>query len=135
MSLYLEISNHKINRILKFYEEIKEISKNDLTINEELKQLDLKRVQTILDSPNYAFWVIFGDGKFDYGEGEIENSDIVVKIKTPLFRQILEQKKSALTEFTKKNMQIQGDIQYAVVYFDFLNYSLDYIKDIRGESK
>ena len=113
---------------MKYYKKMKEISHNVPTINEELEELDLKRVQIILDSPSYIFWTIFGNRKFDYGEGGIDNSDIIVKCKFSLFRQILKQKKSALTEFTKKNMQIQGDIQYAVVYFDFLNYSLDFIK-------
>ena len=124
----MEIKPQKIDRILKYYKKMKEISHNVSTINEELEQLDAKRVQIILNSPYYIFWTIFGNGKFDYGEGGIDNSDIIVKCKFSLFRQILKQKKSALTEFTKKNMQIQGDIQYAVVYFDFLNYSLDFIK-------
>ena len=129
----MEIKSRKINGILKHYKKITETSRNNITINEELEQLDLKRVQIILTAPDYAFWVNFGNGKFDYREGEIKNPDILVKCKTSLLRQILKQKKFALTEFTKKNMQIQGDIQYAVVYFDFLNYSTDFIKNNVGE--
>lgn len=129
----MEIKSRKINGILKYYKKITETSKNNKTINEELEQLDLKRVQIILTAPDYTFWVNFGNGKFDYGDGEIKNPDIFVKCKTSLFRQILKQKKFALTEFTKKNMNIQGDIQYAVVYFDFLNYSSDFIKNNGGK--
>ena len=77
--------------------------------------------------------MIFGNGKFDYGEGEIQDIDILVKCNAHLMLQILNQKRSYLTEFVKKNLQIQGDIQYGVVYFDFLNYSLDMSKNKGGE--
>ena len=129
----MELRTEEINEIFEIYEKIKQISKNNTIIEEELDQLITKKVQTSLNLPDFSYWVIFGNGKFDYGEGEIQDIDILVKCNTHLMLQILNQKRSYLTEFVKKGLQIQGDIQYGVVYFDFLNYSLDMSKNKGGE--
>jgi ubiquinone biosynthesis protein UbiJ len=121
----LEIKTQKIDGILKFYEKIKNLSKSNTIIKKELVELNLKKVQVILNSPHYTYWVIFGNGIFNYGKGEIENADIIVKSKFSLMKKILNQKKMPHTEFVKKNLQVEGDVQYAVVYFDFINFALD----------
>jgi hypothetical protein len=124
----LEIKTQKIDGILKFYEKIKDLSKSNTIIKEELFELNLKKVQIILNTPHYTYWVIFGNGMFEYGKGEIENADIIVKCKYSLMKKILNQNKMPHTEFVKKNLLVEGDVQYAVVYFDFINYTLDHYK-------
>jgi len=111
--------------ILKIYHGFQELSEENLEFHEELDLLKSTIIQTILDNPDFKFWVKFGNGEFIYGKGEREGASVYVKSSQNVMSDILTGNTSVFNEFFNGRLKIEGDLQYAVVYFDLLGLALE----------
>jgi hypothetical protein len=118
--------NKSLTKVYKNYE-ILSVESEELL--KELKDLKYNVVQTKLSNPELSYWVKFGEGKLQYGRGEIEDADIFITCSHKLMLNILMGNSDALSEFVNGNLKVDGDLQYSVVYFDLLKLLLDINKE------
>jgi hypothetical protein len=119
------------------------VNKSIMKSNKALEQLALKNnefyqelgffkkniVQTKLYNSNFNYWVIFGEGEFKCGKGEIEGANISIICPQKTMNQILLGNVDAYSEFLEGNIKFEGDLQYGVVYFDLLKLGLEINKE------
>lgn len=136
---YLSISefvceNCCINKtIMNINEKFEELSLNNEEFKDELSYFKENIVQFKLNYNNFNYWVKFGNGTYTCGKGEIENPSLVVRCPQKTMHQILKGKIEPANQFLIGDLKIEGDIQYAVVYFDLLKLGLDINIDLGGK--
>jgi putative sterol carrier protein len=87
-------------------------------------------VQTKLFNSDFNYWVVFGEGEFKCGKGEIEGANISITCPQKTMNQILLGEADAYSEFLAGNVKVEGDLQYVVVYFDLLKLGLEINKEL-----
>ncbi|MFX0081058.1 MAG: SCP2 sterol-binding domain-containing protein [Candidatus Hodarchaeota archaeon] len=111
--------------IMEVFYGFERLSEENLEFREELDALKLNVVQTTLGDPDFKYWVKFGNGEFKCGKGEIEGATINVNCSNKVMSDILAGNKFVFREFLEGNLKIEGDLQYAVVYFDLLGLAAE----------
>jgi putative sterol carrier protein len=117
-------------KIMKSNKNLEELARNSNEFYQELGFFKKNIVQTKLYNSDFKYWVIFGDGKFKCGKGEIEGATIVITSPQKTMNQILLGNLDAYSEFLAGNVKIEGDLQYAVVYFDLLKLGLEISREL-----
>jgi hypothetical protein len=124
-------TNKKIMSIAKSIEHLS--VKND-EFADELGVFKKNIVQTNLSDSNFNYWVKFGEGEFKCGKGEIDHANIKVSSSQETMDQLLSGNTDAFKEFIGGNLKIEGDLQYAVVYFDLLRLAFEINSENGGVS-
>ena len=114
--------NNSIMKILRNYENL---SLESQEFHEELNELKQNIVQTKLNKPDFTYWVEFGNGVFKYGKGENSKANIHISCPQEVMTRILMGHAPSLSEILRDDVNIDGNLQYAVVYFDLLNLALE----------
>ncbi len=106
--------------IMKSNKALEQLSVESNEFSQELSFFKKNIVQTKLYNSDFNYWVIFGEGEFKCGKGEIEGANISIIIPQKTMNQILLGNVDAYSEFLAGNIKFEGDLQYGVVYFDLL---------------
>lgn len=115
--------------IIEIYNRFESLSEKNVEFHEELEALKLNTIQTTLTDPDFKYWVKFGGGVFKCGKGEIESPTINVICSQKVMRDFLVGNYSIFREFFNGNIKIEGDLQYAVVYFDLLGLAAEIMNE------
>lgn len=118
--------------IMKINNAIEQLSIENKEFIEELGEFKESIIQTDLNNSGFKYWVKFGEGKFKYGKGEIEGAPILVSCAQKTMNRILMGNVDVFSEFLTGNLKIEGDLQYAVVYFDFIRLAQEINKEMGG---
>ena len=118
--------------IMKINKTIERLSVENEEFNEELGLIKKNIVQNTLFNSDFKYWVEFGGGEFKFGKGEVDGAAIIVSCPQKTMNQILSGKLDFLNEFFNGELKIEGDLQYAVVYFDLLKLALEINKEMGG---
>ncbi|MFX1525905.1 MAG: SCP2 sterol-binding domain-containing protein [Promethearchaeota archaeon] len=113
------------NSIMEIFYGFETLAEQNLEFREELERLKTNIVQITHSNPDFKYWVQFGNGKFKCGKGEIEGATITINCLQNVMRDILAGTRFAFSEFVDGNLKIEGDLQYAVVYFDMLGLAAE----------
>ena len=113
---------------------IEYLSVNNEEFNNELGAFKENIVQTKLNDSNFSYWVKFGEGEFKCGKGEIDGASIIVSCPQETMNQLLSGNTDAFSEFLGGNLKIEGDLQYAVVYFDLIKLASEINTEVGGIS-
>ncbi|MFX1379160.1 MAG: SCP2 sterol-binding domain-containing protein [Promethearchaeota archaeon] len=116
--------------IMKSNKALEHLAKKSNEFYKELSFFKKNIVQTKLDNSDFKYWVTFGDGEFKCGKGDIEGATIFITSPEKTMNQILLGNLDAYSEFLTGNVKIEGDMQYAVVYFDLLKLGLEIKKEL-----
>lgn len=116
--------------IMEIFHGFERLSEENLEFRQELDNLKTIIVQTKLENPDFAYWVEFGNGKFKFGKGEISGATIDIICSQKVMSDILVGKKVSFREFFKGTLKMEGDLQYAVVYFDLLGLASEINREI-----
>ncbi len=119
--------------ILNIYNNYELLSVENEEFRLELDLLKRNIVQMNIPDTGFKYWVKFGEGKFNYGKGEIEGADIFVSSSHEIMNGILNGELDAKTEYLSGNIKLKGDLQYIVLYFDLLNLALEINREVRGD--
>ena len=117
---------------MKINKTIERLSVENEEFNEELGLIKKNIVQNTLFNSDFKYWVEFGGGEFKFGKGEVDGAAIIVSCPQKTMNQILSGKLDFLNEFFNGELKIEGDLQYAVVYFDLLKLALEINKEMGG---
>lgn len=111
--------------IMEIYNGFQRLSEENLEFRQELNALKTSVIQTTLVNPDFKFWVKFGNGKFTSGKGEIEGATVKVNCSQELMSGILAGSRFVYSEKMQGNLKLEGNLQYAHVYFDLLGLAAE----------
>jgi hypothetical protein len=117
-------------KIMESNKNFEQLAKENDEFFRELGFLKKNIVQTKLFNSDFNYWVVFGEGEFKYGKGEIEGANIFITCPQKTMNQILLGNADAYSEFFAGNIKFEGDLQYGVVYFDLLKLGLEISKEL-----
>ncbi|QEE16485.2 SCP2 sterol-binding domain-containing protein [Promethearchaeum syntrophicum] len=115
--------------IMEIFNGFERLAKENLEFREELEELKTTFVQISLSNPDFTYWVEFGNCKFKVGWGEISNATIKIRCSQDVWSKILSGKAVSFIEFFKRNLKIEGDLQYGVLYLDLLELASEISQD------
>jgi len=118
--------------IMNITKSIEHLSIENEEFNDELSVYNRKIVQNKLNDSDFNYWVKFGEGDFKCGKGEMDGATILVSCPQEIMNQILLGTSDAFSEFLSGNLKLEGDLQYAVVYFDLIKLALEINSEIGG---
>ena len=111
--------------IMKIFRNYGSLPVENQEFHEELNELKQTIVQTKLSKPDFTYWVEFGNGVFKCGKGENSKANIHISCPQEVMTRILMGHAPSLSEILRDDVNIDGNLQYAVVYFDLLNLALE----------
>ena len=121
----------KNRKMMTINKSIERLSIENEEFNDELSVIKKNTVQTNLDDSDFSYWVTFGQGEYNYGRGKIEGANIRVTCPQDTMNQILSGDTDVFSEFFAGRLKIEGNLQYAIVYFELINLALE-INSERG---
>ena len=99
---------------------------------EELTFFKKTVIQTNTPNSDFKFWVEFGNGVYLSDKGVKDNPLVIFTCPQKNMNQILEGELSPFNEYFNGNLKIEGDLQYALVFFDIVRLALEINKEIGG---
>lgn len=118
--------------IMKLNKKIKQLSIESKEFKKELSYFKRNLVQAKVNNSNLNFWVEFGDGVYLWGKGIKEHPSITINSSQEIMYRIFKGNFVPFKSALNKNLKIEGDIQYALVFFDLINLANQIIQEPRG---
>ena len=122
----------RVGELLRVNKTIGQLALENEEFKEELDYFDKKIVQAKVPNSDFSYWVEFGNGVYLSDKGLKENPTVTLNCPQNSMNQILKGNISPFTEFFNGNLKIEGDIQYALVYFDLVKLGLEINKEVGG---
>ena len=114
---------------LEFFAKVKKLAEENEELKEELEDLDEIRAQNIITDANFKFWIKLGDGKFDYGEGEIENPSFTMSCTAAIMTGIGTGEVDATSAYMAGDLVIEGNLQDAIAYGEITGVARDILEE------
>ena len=107
-------------------------SKELIAENEELREdymdLEINVVLTISDFDK-QFWIRIKDADFDFGEGDIENASFRLTANMLTMAKLIYGEMDATSAYMAGDISIEGNLQDALAFNDFLEIGLEEFED------
>ena len=120
------------NNIMKMNKNIEKLSIENEEFKEELTYFKKNIVQAKIPNSDFNFWVEFGNGVYLCDKGVKSDPSIVVTCPQKTMHQIFKGSLEPFGAFLSGNLKIEGDLQYAVAFFDLLKLASEINKETRG---
>ncbi|MFW9952770.1 MAG: SCP2 sterol-binding domain-containing protein [Candidatus Thorarchaeota archaeon] len=118
--------------IIKLNRKIERLSLENEEFREELTFFKKNLVQTKINNSDFSFWVEFGNGVYLCDKGVKENPSIIITTSQETMLQIFKGSVEPFGAFLSGTLKIEGDLQYAVVFFDLLKLASEISKETGG---
>ncbi len=119
--------------ILKLNKTIERLSLENEEFKEELTFFKKNVIQTKIPNSDFKFWTEFGNGVYLCDKGVKDNPSVTFICPQKTMILILEGKLEPFDEFFNGNLKIEGDLQYALVFFDIIKLASEINKETGGE--
>jgi len=110
---------------LKMYEFIKQVVEEDEDLKEELEDMDETKVQMIVTDANYKYYVILGEGKFDYAEGEVDDPGVTMSATGATWAGLAAGELDSTSAYMSGDLVIEGNLQDAIAYGEVLSMAME----------
>lgn len=114
-------------------EALKQLAVENEDIKEEIEDMDLTTVQFDWTDVGYKYWVKFGEGQVDYGEGEVEDPSVTMKATSTTWAGMGSGDIDATSAYMSGDLQIEGNLQDAIAYGEINGMVGDELKEMGGE--
>ncbi|MFX0076947.1 MAG: SCP2 sterol-binding domain-containing protein [Candidatus Hermodarchaeota archaeon] len=118
--------------IMKLNKDVEQLALKNDEFKEELAYFKPKIFQGRVFNSDFTFWVEFGDGVYKYDKGMKDNPAFTVTCSHKTMLKVFNGQLEAFAEFLNGNLKIQGDLQYAVAFFDLLKLAAEISKEQGG---
>lgn len=112
-------------------------SKELIADNEELKEdyLDeIINVQIIIsDYDNKTFWIRIKDADFDFGEGNIDDASFTITASLLTMSKLIYGENDAVSAYMAGDISVEGNLQDAIAFNEFLEIGLEEFEDLIEE--
>lgn len=118
--------------IMKINKTIELLSLENEEFKEELTFFKKNIIQTKILNSDFKFWAEFGNGVYLCDKGVKDNPSVTFTCPQKTMNLILEGNLEPFDEFFNGNLKIEGDLQYALVFFDIIKLALEIAKETGG---
>jgi putative sterol carrier protein len=120
-----EKGTSKPSDTLKMYEYVKQIAEEDEDLNEELEDMDETKVQLIVTDVKYKYYIILGEGKFNYAEGEIDDPSVTMSATAATWAGLATGELDSTSAYMSGDLVIDGNLQDAIAYGEILSMAME----------
>ncbi|MFX0178623.1 MAG: SCP2 sterol-binding domain-containing protein [Candidatus Hodarchaeota archaeon] len=120
----------KPENLLKIYEFVKQLSMENEELRDELEDIDEFSAQIAISEPDFKCWVKLGGGKFEYGEGEVEDPSYTLSCKQEIMGGMMQGEINSTNAYMAGDLSIVGNLQDAITYGEFLSLAMEISRDL-----
>ena len=119
-----EGGERKPSDALLLAEALKQLAVEDEDIKEEIEDIDLTVMQFVVTDTDYKYWIKFGEGQVDYGEGEAEDPSATMKASTVTWAGMASGEVDGTSAYMSGDLQIGGNIQDATMCAELIGLTI-----------
>ena len=120
----------KPENLLKIYEFVKQLSAENEELQEELEEINEFKAQIHISEPEFKCWVKLGDGKFDYGEGEIDDPAFTLACTQEIMGGMMQGDINSTSAYMSGDLKIDGSLQDSMAYGEFLSLAMELSQEL-----
>jgi putative sterol carrier protein len=120
----------KPENLLRIYEFVKQFSAENEELQEELEDINEFQAQIHISEPEFKCWVKLGDGKFDYGEGEIDNPAYTLSCTQEIMGGMMQGDIDSTSAYMAGDLTIEGSLQDSMSYGEFLRLAMELSREL-----
>jgi putative sterol carrier protein len=110
---------------LKLYEFIKQLATENEELKEELEDIDTVIVQQEVTDIDFRYWIKFGEGAADYGEGESADATVTMKATQATWAGLSSGEIDSTSAYMSGDLVIEGNLQDAIAYGEILGLAME----------
>ncbi|MFX1456366.1 MAG: SCP2 sterol-binding domain-containing protein [Promethearchaeota archaeon] len=115
---------------LKMYEFMKQLAEENEELKEELEDIDTIIVQQEVTDVNYVYWIKFGEGTVDYGEGPSDEASVTMKATQATWTGLSSGEIDSTSAYMSGDLVIEGNLQDAIAYGEILGLAMELGADL-----
>ncbi|MFX1375421.1 MAG: SCP2 sterol-binding domain-containing protein [Promethearchaeota archaeon] len=110
---------------LKLFEFIKQLGAENDELKEELEDIDVVIAQMEVTDIDYKYWVKFGEGVVEYGEGSNDNASVTMKATQATYTGLSSGEIDSTSAYMSGDLVIEGNLQDAIAYGEILSLATE----------
>jgi len=126
----MEVGMKEPEDILKLMELFKQISAEVDELQEELEDIDLFVGQMIISDKDFKWWVKMGEGVFEYGKGEGEDTSFTMNADWETMSGMMSGEIDGTSAYMSGDLQIEGNLQDTIAYGDYLSFVAEILENL-----
>ncbi len=115
--------------VLTLMELVKQVSGEVDDLKEELDDIDEFVGQMVITDKDFKYWLKIGDGKFDYGEGTVEDPSFTMSANWETMGGLMTGDVDGTSAYMSGDLQIEGNLQDTMAYGEFLGLVMETIQE------
>jgi putative sterol carrier protein len=115
--------------VMRMYEFIKQISKENEDLKEELEDMDIA-ISMIITDTNKKYWLTVKEGTLDFGEGDVDNPSFTMSSTLEVGAGILMGEVDATSAYMAGDITVEGNLQDAMAFQEIVELALEAYEDL-----
>jgi putative sterol carrier protein len=115
--------------VMKMYEFIKQISKENEDLKEELEDMDIA-ISMIITDTDKKYWLTVKEGDLDFGEGDVDNPSFTMSSTLEVGAGILMGEVDATSAYMAGDITVEGNLQDAMAFQEIVELALEAYEDL-----
>ncbi len=115
---------------LKMFEFMKQLAAENEELKEELEDMDTILMQMVITDADYKYWVKFGEGTVDCGEGENDAVTCTMKATAATFAGVASGEIDGTSAYMSGDLVIEGNLQDAIAYGEISGLAMELGADL-----
>ena len=99
-------------------------------LQEELEDIDEFSAQLVISEPYFKCWIKLGGGKFEYGEGEVDDPSYTLSCRHEIMGGMMQGEIESTSAYMAGDLTIEGNLQDAITYGEFLSLAMERSRDL-----
>jgi len=123
------IASASVDDFPKVLEFIKQVSKENEDLKEELEDMDIV-VQMIITDKDAKFWLKAQGGAIDYGTGDVDNPSFTFSASYEVGGGMLTGEVDATSAYMAGDITVEGNLQDAMAFQEILELAMEAFEDM-----
>ena len=115
--------------VMQMYEFVKQISKENEDLKEELEDMDIA-ISMILTDLDKKYWLTVKEGDLDFGEGDVDNPSFTMSSTLEVGAGILMGEVDATSAYMAGDITVEGNLQDAMAFQEIIELALEAYEDL-----
>jgi putative sterol carrier protein len=115
--------------VMRMYEFIKQISKENEDLKEELEDMDIA-ISMIITDTDKKYWLTVKEGNLDFGEGDVDNPSFTMSSTLEVGAGILMGEVDATSAYMAGDITVEGNLQDAMAFQEIVELALEAYEDL-----
>lgn len=115
--------------LLQMYEFVKQISKENEDLKEELEDMDIA-ISMVISDVDKKYWLTVKDGDLDFGEGDVDNPSFTMSSTLEVGAGILMGEVDATSAYMAGDITVEGNLQDAMAFQEIIELALEAYEDL-----